>query len=729
MNVKGLHIFAIVVALMMAGEATGQDPDLQDSLIIGNLNGSVIPVGLNREIVLPVWIKTDDSVTFFHTPLATDNDHIALRLGGNLYEPLSLWDDASFLTPDANSPSPGMTSQSILGFAYLFDPRDPQNFLYTDYEWWHVADYHMLTTSDTTVIGDTVCLIEGFSPANGGLLWSIPDGVTQIIPAAIYPCLYFSDNASPEFIQPDPGTEFSVNNEFPISFLVVATDADNHVISMTVDFPEDGAQFDTVNMTPGYSSYIFGWTPNVEDTGQFIATFAANDNHGGIANLDVAINVMRSILQVDELSAFPRMQVSVPVNIINLGETSYIGGFDILLQYGITEIIDLLNVERGPRVESWEYFHVNLGDTSTIRITGIADIYGNGNAVSPGEGPVAFLNFEITGDSVYVGHYAEINFIYGDDNDNTVSDSTGYLLVHPDVDSGWVYNQDPGDVLIGDINMNGIAWEISDAVLLANHILRPDEFPLDYIQMLASDTNRDGFPATMPDLVYLLNVINGYINPARINYADGISACVFAEFDEIEAEKLIFRYESSIPAGGILIRLDHSRNEIRSLSTNSGMNLLYCDENGILSVMLFDYDGGVISPGEEIFRMEVSDKYVPIVTELQISDRYGNFIPAEGHPLLSIPEIFMLHGAYPNPFNSSTTIKFSLPEKTDVDLSIYNVLGQTVKSFRFKSMPAGKCSIDWDGANDSGGRVSSGVYLYRIGAGEYEATSRMTLLK
>ena len=729
MNVKGLHIFAIVVALMMAGEASGQDPDLQDSLIIGNLNGSVIPVGLNQEIILPVWIKTDDSVTFFHTPLATDNDHIALRLGGDLYQPLSLWDDVSFLTPNANSPSPGMTSQSILGFAYLFDPRDPQNFLYTNYEWRHVADYRMLTTSDTTVIGDTVCLVEGFSPPNGGLLWGIPDGVTQVIHAAIYPCLYFSDNAPPEFTQPDPGTEFFVNNEFPISFLVEATDADNHVISMTFDFPEDGVQFDTVDMAPGYSSYLFGWTPDVEDTGQFIATFTANDNHGGVVNLDVAINVSRSILQVDEVSAFPCMQVSVPVNLINLGETSYIGGFDILLQYGIPEIIDLLSIERGPRVENWEYFHVNLGDTSTIRITGIADIYENGNAVTPGDGPIAFLNFEITGDSVYVGHYGEINFIYGDNNDNTVSDSTGYLLVHPDVDSGWVYNQDPSAVLIGDINMNGIAWEISDAVLLANHILRPDEFPFDYIQMLASDTNRDGFPATIPDLVYLLNVINGYINPARINYDDGISARVFAEFDEIETEKLIFRYESPVSAGGILMRLDHGRNEIGSLSTNTGMNLSYNDENGILSVMLFDYDGGVISPGEEIFEMSVFDRSVPIVTELQISDQYGYFIPAEGRLILNIPETFVLHGAYPNPFNSSTTIRFSIPEKTDIDLSIYNVLGQMVKSFRFENMPAGECSVDWNGDNDSGGKVSSGVYLYRVSSGDYETTSRMTLLK
>jgi phosphotransferase system glucose/maltose/N-acetylglucosamine-specific IIC component len=91
MNIKGSHVSVIVVALMMAGEASGQDPGLQDSLIIGNLNGSIIPVGLNQEIILPVWIKTDDSVTFFHTPLATDDGYISMRLGGVLFAPVSLF--------------------------------------------------------------------------------------------------------------------------------------------------------------------------------------------------------------------------------------------------------------------------------------------------------------------------------------------------------------------------------------------------------------------------------------------------------------------------------------------------------------------------------------------------------------------------------------------------------------------------------------------------------------
>jgi hypothetical protein len=72
------------------------------------------------------------------------------------------------------------------------DPRDPQNFLMTGYQWVHIADFALTTTSDNSVMGDTTCLIEGRNPANGGLLMGLQDGITAVIPATIYTCLVFS---------------------------------------------------------------------------------------------------------------------------------------------------------------------------------------------------------------------------------------------------------------------------------------------------------------------------------------------------------------------------------------------------------------------------------------------------------------------------------------------------------------------------------------------------------
>jgi hypothetical protein len=145
--------------------------------------------------------------------------------------------------------------------------------------------------------------------------------------------------------------------------------------------------------------------------------------------------------------------------------------------------------------------------------------------------------------------------------------------------------------------------------------------------------------------------------------------------------------------------------------------------------MLFDYSGGLIYPGETIFELKLSEAALPVVAELQVSDRYGYFIPVDDEPLSGIPEIFQIEGACPNPFNSTTSIRFSLPYRTDLELSVYNVLGGLVRTLRFANMPPGPSSIEWDGTNNAGEYVASGVYLYRLNAGGRRATSRMTLLK
>ena len=281
---------AMVAILVIAGVASGQDPGLPDSMIIGNLDGSVIRVTLDEQVALPVWVKTDDSVTFIHIPLASDNDYIRIRSGGQLYPPLSLWDEVEFLDPNDDSPEPGMTSQSVLGYAYLSDPRDPQNFLMTNYEWWHVADYLMTTTDNPGVIGDTTWLVEGSDPDFGGLIWTLQDGVTQVDPAAVYPRLYFSENLDPEFTEPSEGAEFGINQEFPIVFNVIATDEDGDDIDISVDFSGEGFLFNPVEIAPGYSEYRFRWIPGQADDGSYPVTFIADDGRGGLAELHVVID-------------------------------------------------------------------------------------------------------------------------------------------------------------------------------------------------------------------------------------------------------------------------------------------------------------------------------------------------------------------------------------------------------------------------------------------------------
>lgn len=94
-----------------------------------------------------------------------------------------------------------------------------------------------------------------------------------------------------------------------------------------------------------------------------------------------------------------------------------------------------------------------------------------------------------------------------------------------------------------------------------------------------------------------------------------------------------------------------------------------------------------------------------------------------------IPTEFALYQNYPNPFNASTTIKYDLPRATRVEVLVYNILGQKVKSLVDEKQEAGKYQIDWNGTNNSGVQVASGLYLYLIRTREFKQVKKMILIK
>lgn len=98
-------------------------------------------------------------------------------------------------------------------------------------------------------------------------------------------------------------------------------------------------------------------------------------------------------------------------------------------------------------------------------------------------------------------------------------------------------------------------------------------------------------------------------------------------------------------------------------------------------------------------------------------------------PLGSVPTVFALHANAPNPFNPETHIRFDLPRETAVQLHVFDVLGQRVRTLVAESMPAGAHQVLWNGRDNRGVQVSSGVYFYRLQAGDFLQSRRMLLLK
>ncbi|HDS01570.1 MAG TPA: T9SS type A sorting domain-containing protein, partial [candidate division Zixibacteria bacterium] len=94
-----------------------------------------------------------------------------------------------------------------------------------------------------------------------------------------------------------------------------------------------------------------------------------------------------------------------------------------------------------------------------------------------------------------------------------------------------------------------------------------------------------------------------------------------------------------------------------------------------------------------------------------------------------IPAKFELGQNYPNPFNPTTNIEFAVPSRTHVKLNVFNIAGQKVRTLVNEELEAGWKLVTWDGKTDSGDEVGSGVYLYRVEAGDFVESKKMMLVK
>lgn len=88
-----------------------------------------------------------------------------------------------------------------------------------------------------------------------------------------------------------------------------------------------------------------------------------------------------------------------------------------------------------------------------------------------------------------------------------------------------------------------------------------------------------------------------------------------------------------------------------------------------------------------------------------------------------------MHGSFPNPFNPKTTISFALGNNEQVNLAVYDISGRLVKTLVDSKMVAGDHEVVWNGKDSNGQRVASGVYLYKMTAGDFSSTDKMLMLK
>jgi hypothetical protein len=142
--------------------------------------------------------------------------------------------------------------------------------------------------------------------------------------------------------------------------------------------------------------------------------------------------------------------------------------------------------------------------------------------------------------------------------------------------------------------------------------------------------------------------------------------------------------------------------------------------------------------GSEMFSVafrDASHQEADLTLEkVEVADRSGKVYleAAKVNAAVALPKAFALSQNSPNPFNPSTTISYEIPESSGsvkVVMAVYNIRGQKVITLVDELKETGQYSVNWNGQDESGRRVSSGVYFYRMNAGDFKAVRKMVIVK
>ena len=172
----------------------------------------------------------------------------------------------------------------------------------------------------------------------------------------------------------------------------------------------------------------------------------------------------------------------------------------------------------------------------------------------------------------------------------------------------------------------------------------------------------------------------------------------------------------------------------------SGINVLYNSQEKGKVIYLFYSMSGIMIPvdktpaiefenisgnSEPSSSIELLNAVLADINGTSVLIEYGNRVSKTS----AIPETYALYPNYPNPFNPITNIEYNLPEMSHVTVQIYNIVGQQVCTLVNRAQMSGHHRIQWNGRNDYGKLLASGVYLIRFKANDFTRQQKIMLLK
>lgn len=499
-----------------------------------------------------------------------------------------------------------------------------------------------------------------------------------------------------------------------------ASDPDFESVAFSAVGLPAGAEL--VASNPGYLI----WGSDISDSGSYTIELHATDESGSTVSENINFQLLPTLpieMSLSSEQAFSGEPITLSIEMHNRVPVS---GFDLMISYDKT-LLTFISSDKAARTSSWLQYSAIPTTDGRVIVSGRSNPAAPASSAMPnGSGEVATIVFQVSSNLSYAGLYSLIAFNFIDPqatDENVAYDSTAAMISSNQTaysNGGLLIKKYDG--LIGDINMNGVAFEIGDVVYFTNYFVDPFHYPLTGDRLRNSDVNQDGVPGTLADLMMLIQVFNG---SGKISTSEAPKLLTYEITPTGSSVEYTLTESTEFAAALITLQMDES-NAASLIGHFSEMKVLSYQDGDVFRVLAYDGTGRnrSLEPGA---LLSVSGDFE--ILSQDFIDQSGIGIQTKFHRFVPLPTEYSLMQNTPNPFNPETMISFDLPKSSNVKLEVFNMLGQRVTTLVDGELTAGRHTVSFYGESSDGDELPSGVYLYRLRTGEYSSTRKMVLLK
>lgn len=310
-----------------------------------------------------------------------------------------------------------------------------------------------------------------------------------------------------------------------------------------------------------------------------------------------------------------------------------------------------------------------------------------------------YTDYEVIPNKKYYYYYRVVRTDFSESDSSRVVSSIPLTASHGDAN--------------GDLSVN-----VLDITTMVSFLLNQNPQPFIFA---AADVNQDNLVNVL-DIVGTVNIIMGGINKEHLTGTpvlalDGRGAWL----------------SGGSPVAGmqfILTGKDLKDAHVVPGPLAEGMELGWSVTEDTLRVVIYTFKGNTISSDEKGLLFRISKGELKKLELVLAANAAGEQLEVKfSNDGFLVPEEYILYQNYPNPFNPVTVIKYGIPEQSDIEAEIFNILGEKVWEYRVIGQKAGYYELQWKSENMNRRPVASGVYIFRLKAGKFISHKKMMLLR